>query len=339
MKNEENDILNELIPRYLVGEASAEEEKQLLTWIAQAPENERQYLSFKKVFELSEKHYTDKAGQTLDINIDNEWNHFISTIDKTQEKPVHTLQGNMGASRLWYKIAATLLLLAVFGFVINYFVSKNNEIHFQTAENTLNVSLPDGSQIILNRRSEVSYSSDFGDKTRTVTLKGEGFFDVAKDGQKPFIINVNHAKVEVLGTSFNVRAYDERKEVEVIVETGVVKVTAPNLSDIKLVAGQKAIYDQESKQLLSVVNEDVNFLSWNTHKLIFEGNSLQTVIETLNKTYGVNIVLATDIPPSCIVTVTFDHQTLEAVLHVLETTLNLTITINGNQIEITGAGC
>jgi ferric-dicitrate binding protein FerR (iron transport regulator) len=72
---------------------------------------------------------------------------------------------------------------------------------------------------------------------------------------------------------------------------------------------------------------------------VFEKNDLKSVVETLNKIYQTNIVIMTDVPPTCEVTVSFDHQTLESVLHVLENTLNLTYRINGNKIEITAAGC
>jgi ferric-dicitrate binding protein FerR (iron transport regulator) len=91
--------------------------------------------------------------------------------------------------------------------------------------------------------------------------------------------------------------------------------------------------------VVSAVNQDVNFLSWNTGRLVFVENDLRSVLETLKKTYHADIVIRTDIPVSCIVTVTFDQQSLESVLKVLESTLNLKYVINGNTVEITEAGC
>jgi ferric-dicitrate binding protein FerR (iron transport regulator) len=173
-----------------------------------------------------------------------------------------------------------------------------------------------------------------------VILKGEAFFEVAHDANKAFVIQVNGANVEVLGTSFNVQGYESRTAIEVTVQTGVVKFSVPELQqEVKLVAGQQGVYSKGNQQLTSAPNADLNFLSWNTRKLVFMENDLRTVVETLNKTYQAEIVLATDIPGSCVVTVTFDQQTLEAVLHVLETTLNLTYRKTGNRIEIIRAGC
>ena len=94
MKDEHNDIVKDLMTRYLAGEASFEEEKQLLAWIAQHPDNEAEYLATKKVFELSQQHYTSKATESIDI--DKEWGHFVNTIRK--EKPVRKLTPETSSS-------------------------------------------------------------------------------------------------------------------------------------------------------------------------------------------------------------------------------------------------
>ena len=120
MNDEQNDIVDELITKYLAGEASAEEEKQLLAWIAQTPENERHFLGFKKVLDLSQKHYAREAGQHQ-VNIDQEWNHFVQQINKAKEKTIR-LQPTQPSSRMWLRIAAAVLLLVASGLVINYFI-------------------------------------------------------------------------------------------------------------------------------------------------------------------------------------------------------------------------
>jgi ferric-dicitrate binding protein FerR (iron transport regulator) len=224
--------------------------------------------------------------------------------------------------------------------VINYFISKNQEVKFQTSENTIAVSLPDGSEITLNKNSSLTYAPTFGETTRKVTLVGEAFFEVKRNPQKPFIVSINQTEIEVLGTSFNVQGYEILNAVEVVVATGVVKFSAPERKqEVMLHAGEKGVYSMITQHMGSQVNDDINFLSWSTQKIIFEETDLHTVIKTLNKTYQSNIIVSTEISPSCVVTVSFDHQTLEAVLNVLKTTLNLTYKITGNRIEIVSAGC
>jgi transmembrane sensor len=351
--------VEELISKYLAGETSATEEKQLLDWIALRPENEQVYLQFKKIFELSQKHLTTKSSQDPEINIDAEWAEFVSQLSskviKMPKVPAlpraprgelvegveeaEETQANR-SNKVWFRIAAVILLLVASGFLINYFISKSKDFEYQTADNTLTIFLPDSSHVILNQHSKLSYSSTFGETSRTITLEGEGFFEITHDASKPFVINANHSRVEVLGTSFDVRAYPGQKETEVIVQTGVVKFSVPEIKDeVKLTAGHKGIFVSGTSQITDLANTDSNFLSWNTRRISFTENDLQSVIETLNKTYHADIVLSADVSPTCVVTVSFDHQTLDAVLNVLQTTLNLTYRKTGNKIEITHAGC
>jgi len=339
VKEANNDTVKELMPRYLAGHASPEEQNLLQDWINASAENERHYEDFKRIFELSEQHYIahKKEAHALPINIDAEWQHFLNTISTPEKKNVRQLSSSPAT---WYKVAATVALLAVSAFILYHLYSPAENIRYQTAENTQSVTLPDGSVVTLNRHSELYYPVDFGKAKRTVTFSGEAFFSVAHDATKPFTIKVDDALVEVLGTSFNVRGYESDKAVEVVVKTGTVKLSVPTLhTEVELNAGEKGVYTDQSKNIDRGLNKDINFLAWNTRQIIFEESDLKSVIETLNKVYGVNIVLTTPTAASCIVTVTFDHQSLEAVLHVLENTLNLTYTIQGNQIEITGAGC
>ena len=329
---------DDLIIRHLTGETSSEEEKELQRWMVQLPDNEHYYNEIKKIFELGSNQIIVKAKQEIKVDIDQEWNKFVNKIDR-KETPVRSLV-HENSSQPWLRIAAAILVLIASGFVINYFVFRESEKQFQTADNTLPITLPDGSTIILNQHSELSYPSSFGETDRKVVLKGEGFFEVERNPQKPFVIEVNGTQVEVLGTSFNVQGYDNREEIEVTVQTGIVKFSVPETKkEVKLLAGEKGVYTKMKAELSSAINNDVNFLAWSTHKLVFTDNDLRSVVATINRTYQVRITMPDSIPNTCVVTVTFDHQTLESVLKVLKTTLNLEYKINGNQIEIISAGC
>ena len=173
-----------------------------------------------------------------------------------------------------------------------------------------------------------------------VNLIGEAFFQVEPQTGSTFVINANDLEIAVLGTSFNVQAYDHSKAIEVVVQTGTVKlVEKTDQESITLHSGEKGIYGKDHKQLSRQPNDDINFLSWKTRKITFVQDDLHTVAQTLNRTYQVNIYFSADISPTCEVTVTFDNQTLDAVLNVLKNTLDLSYQIIGDQIEITGAGC
>jgi transmembrane sensor len=339
LKDDINDIVKELIATSLAGEATAEQQKKLGEWINASADNARKFEAYKKVFALSEKHYARRNEQRLNIDIDQEWNHFTNRIIASGlDKPVRKLEAER--SNIWLKVAASLLIVLAAGIGLYYFTSKNDITEFQTANNTQLITLPDGSSISLNQHSSIRYDENFGELNRTVSMTGEGFFDITPNTQKPFIINLKNASIEVVGTSFNVLAYDSLQETSVVVKTGIVRFSVPALKEeVKLTAGEKGVYTSDLHQLISLKNEDPNFIAWKTKELVFNEDELKTVIETLNKTYHAHIVIGAGVPDSCVVTVKFNQQTLEAIMRVLETTLNLTYSIHGDTIEITSAGC
>lgn len=338
--NKEHNHIDDLISRCLTGEATTDEQEQLSAWMELQDENRKYYHKIKQTFDLSGEYYANKESKVPNLDIDKEWNHFLNQIEKKGTSNIRSIAPEKNSYPMWTRIAAAVLIVVASGFVINYFLSNNNNIHFETADNTLEVTLPDGSHVVLNHNSQLSFAPEYGTQTRTVKLMGEGFFEVERNPQKPFVIEVNAATIEVLGTSFNVQGYDSRKELEVVVETGVVKFSVPGVNkDVTLKAGDRGVYQKEKKDLSSRENKDVNFLSWKTRKLVFEENDLRSVVETLNNVYQANISIATEVPDTCVVTVTFEQQSLEAILNVLKTTLNLTYTIKDGQIEITHAGC
>lgn len=327
-----NDILNELITKHLVGETSPEEQKELSSWINESPENLRHYNELKKTFDLAESHFSPTDFADLNIDVEQEWDYFKEKVGEKKSRHLAPVQ-------LWLRIAATILLLVATGGIVYYYTASTTTV-YQTAANKETVILPDGSTVTLNRDTRLSYDRTFGDDSRTVRLHGEAFFEVGADADKPFIILTGETLVRVVGTSFNVNAYDSMDVVEVVVQTGVVSFQeTASEAKVQLVAGDKGIYSKAKDALATVVNDDVNFLSWNTKRMVFVRDDLRTVIETLEKTYQVHVKVSTEIPEACIVTVTFENQSLESVLKVLENTLNLKYTINGNDIEITEAGC
>ena len=332
MINENDDSVNVLITKHLAGETSAGEERELLSWINRSELNKRHYNDLKKAFQLTGQHF-ESSPKELPIDIDREWVHFAERVGEVKRGR------QMPTSSLWLRIAATFLLLMATGGIL-YYIASPDSVTYQTAANKQTITLPDGSQVILNRYTSLSYDPDFADKSRTVNLNGEAFFEVQSDASKPFVVLTATAAMRVVGTSFNVNAYDSLEEIQVVVQTGIVSLQSRESDDkVELVAGQKGIYSKRNEQVASVKNDDVNFLSWNTQHLVFINTDLRSVIETLERTYHAEITISAQIPPSCIVTVTFDQQTLESVFKVLESTLNLEYIINGKRVEITDAGC
>jgi ferric-dicitrate binding protein FerR (iron transport regulator) len=335
LADNENDKVNNLITRHLAGETSPQEEQQLHEWIARSRENELTFEKVKKVFDLASKARNDHHG--LDLDVDQEWNLFMNRMESKGANRVVAMPASQNKWGTLLKAAAGLALLFTTTFTINYFISKNRDVRVETSNATEVVTLPDGSVVTLNKNSFLSYSPKFGEQARVLSLTGEAFFEVTADASRPFIIKVGEAEVQVVGTAFNVNGYDSQQEIEVIVETGKVRFTAGK-SEVELNAGDRGVYDKVNRSLNQESNPDKNFDAWKTRKIIFEGATLQDIVSTLNEVYGNKLVLEGRFD-GCQVTATFEHQSLEAVMNVLRTTLNLTLSTDNDQIKIVDAEC
>ena len=325
MKSNQENI--DLITRVLTKEASIEEIEELNTWLNANPENQNQFQKYQKVYEL-----TETRTEAPDIDIDTEWNVLLKTIQETKSTKI-------SQTNVWLRIAASVALIAGIGFSIFNYVSAPAEVYLATTTELRTFDLPDGSLVTLNKNSELIYENQFGSMHRNVELKGEAFFDVESNQAFPFIISTGKTSVEVVGTSFNVQAYANNPFQEVVVTSGKVKFYSDSQNTVILNPGDKGTYHKASILLSKTNNEDSNFLSWKTKKIVFSNQGLAAVVKTINRIYNSEIVISTDVKETCAVTVTFENQSLESILNVLKSTLNLNFEANGNKILITGAGC
>ncbi|MGE0587648.1 MAG: FecR family protein [Cyclobacteriaceae bacterium] len=333
-EKESNSEIENLITKSLTGEIISSERAKLEQWISEDPSNAKFFQQMKESYDLSGQMSWDEVG--LDIDINAEWSRFQNELARKMGKTID--DSKQRSMNIIWKIAAAVLLAVASGLVINYFIQQNQAFEFRAEGVPVVVSLPDGSQVSLNRNSSLSYTRSFGDEDRRVSLEGEAFFDVTPNEEKPFVISTNGAQVSVLGTSFNVRG--RANEVEVIVETGSVRLSAANNSaSVNLEPGERGSFKGEDGTVEKKSNEDVNYLAWKTKKIVFENAGLERVAEVIEEVYGIDVVISADVSPECEVTVMFDNQSLDAVLAVLESTLNLTYKRGKDKIEIVKAGC
>jgi len=192
------------------------------------------------------------------------------------------------------RIAAAALILIGIGAGLTYLGQKgilSREKTISTSENqkNLQVTLPDGSIIFMNRNTQLSYGRDFGRKGREVKLSGEAFFDITTDILKPFIVNAGNARIKVIGTSFNVISSNSESEVEVYVKTGKVMVS-DNTGKKNLEIDPGFIGTISEKAVNKKTNDNPNYMSWNTGLLIYNGQTLDVVFKDLGSVYNMKIV-------------------------------------------------
>ncbi|MDA3854505.1 MAG: DUF4974 domain-containing protein, partial [Bacteroidales bacterium] len=154
-----------------------------------------------------------------------------------------------------------------------------------------------------------------------VRLSGEAFFDIVPDAPHPFVIKVGKSKIKVLGTSFNVRHNQQSDKVEVLVKTGTVLLSNENSYALELTATQLGI--AKDKHVIQIDQQDVNYMSWLDHKLVFNDNQLPYVIQTVENAYHIDITLAEVQLEQLSISTTFHQLSIDEIMTSLCLTLNL----------------
>lgn len=331
-------IIETLIVKYLAKEISETEERTLMEWIKRDPANQISFDEMKMIWEGSIPKTIDFSSdqneiwENIDILIETE------TVEPEVNQPIIK---KLPFYRLRNIAAAIALLVGVGLWWTNSIKPKVIDvIALETGnDETKNILLPDGSKIILNANSKLTYQSDF--EIRDVILEGEAFFDIARDTLHPFLIHSNGALTQVLGTSFNIRAYSNESEVEVTVVTGKVafsKEEMTNTDKVILLPGNKAILKKEENKVIKTLPTP-NEMAWNTKKLIFDDTNMGAVLKTLKRFYHLDIGLENKAIKKCHFTGHFQDASVDEVLKALSFALNLESEKINQKLIFKGKGC
>jgi transmembrane sensor len=150
--------------------------------------------------------------------------------------------------------------------------------------------LPDHSVVWLNAGSTLRYPTVFRKDNRNVDLKGEAYFEVQADRERPFYVNTsNGLSVYVYGTKFNVTAYEEDDCIETVLEKGKVNVITPNQETMVLSPGEQLIYEKQSQKWTKHKVDVYEKVAWKDGKLIFRNASLEEIFKRLSRHFNVEI--------------------------------------------------
>lgn len=198
-------------------------------------------------------------------------------------------------------VAAILLMviasMASVLFYKNQMIINDSEQYYETVVplgSQTKLILPDGSTATLNSGSILKYNLSFGKKERNVTLRGEAYFEVTKDLSKPFQVDTEGLKVQVTGTKFNVRSYEEDQFIEVdLIEGGVDVITA--MKTIKLLPDEKAVYNLASGELTKTSVEAYKSARWTTGRPSFVNAPLTDILKDIERNYNVTILIESEL--------------------------------------------
>lgn len=232
---------------------------------------------------------------------------------------------------------AAVALLCILAWSTYYYLLPVSMETVSTLAHNQTVRLSDGTEIILNHFSSITYPERFRKGNREVMLKGEAYFEVAKDKKHPFIVHAETVNIEVLGTHFNVEAYPGDPEIKTTLLEGSVAVSNDyNAKRIILKPDESAIYNKISRTLTLTMEKKANDeISWVKGELIFSNLPLEEIVRQLSNRFGVEITIKGENLRNYKVTGRFmDGEDLDRILELLQTICNFSYTKTNQQITI-----
>ena len=356
MEKMEQKDSNELISGYLTGQLSNEQLGELAAWLKADKRNKQYFDSMRELWSAA-----SIAFPAQPYNRDSAYRLFLSRIHtKMSAKPAKSAKPNY--FRL-VRVAAAVLT----GFLLGAFYMvqpRQTDLTPLRASSSYDIMVPhgsrnqitltDGTSVWLNAGSRLRYAADFGQTSREVYLEGEGYFDVARDTTKLFIVKTDKLNVTALGTSFNVKAYPGEDNIETVLVTGKVSI-----GDVVLSPHEKLIYSRKenksvierTKSATSVVTtqnaslpstakivetriDPAIYTSWKDELWRIEAETLGSFAVKLERRYDVKIQFADKGVQSMSINAIIKDESLEQVLRFLQLTIPVDFAINGKTVVL-----
>lgn len=313
-----NQHITELLPLYFEGELSETDKLTVEQWIAESQEHQsitnemaHIYIGIDALY-VRQHTDSDKAYQHLNRKLrKNTFKQYLIRLER---------------------IAAILLIPVLMICAWQFYqgsMRKSSMLSFTANPGmTAQVKLPDGSVVMLNSNSTLSYPAEFDGKQREVKLLGEAYFEVSKDPKHPFIVNTPYqASIKVYGTKFNVEAYAKDSMLTASLKEGSIALSYLDkdgkMKEQMLLPGQSVSYrDDELPMLMTDNIVDIN-TAWTQGKIIFRNTPLKEVIHELEKTYNVKFLVRNPKVYANRFTGTLDGQHLDRILYVLTQTSDM----------------
>ncbi len=316
----------ELIEKYFDGNITDAEIKKLSDWI----KNDRHLQNWwEEEFSKSDAGINLVLRDKLFARIKEQTQGKEETQGK--EKP-RTIRMNP------WKWAAAIVLPICIAFFTYYLVDSSQTVgapFIVKADkgDKATIELPDGTNVVLNSASQLSYLNNFGENVRRVQLNGEAYFKVAHDEKRAFIVQVGDLEVKVLGTSFNVSAYEDAKDVTVVLLEGKVGVYAQKMSHI-MRPGDKIEYNKATHKITATQVHPSDYIEWTKGNIYFEKESLENIMKTLSRIYDVEIRFDSNKLPNEYFTGTIPGGGIQNALNILMLTSPFYYEMDGSVIVL-----
>ena len=320
-------MTKEILDKYLNNLCTLQEVEEVIEWMKQQSfYNESKELGRKdwQLFNEKDCLVSDKQLDTLLDKIHHKLNI---------EEPRAAVQMKRNRLTYWISKAAAIIIIPVLAFLF-YTISENEKLTNQIATVSVDsleviapvgsrtvVELSDGSVVHLNYGSRIKYPQNFSGETRSVVLTGEGFFEVAHNPDKPFVVSTGIIDVKAVGTVFNVNAYPENNDITATLVEGKILLEKQLLGkkSIQLgamIPGQHVNYNSKTGKIVSDVGNVDKYIAWKDGKLIFDNEPIEQVAQRLSRMFNADIQVANK-ASKYKYTVTFIDEPLFQILELL----------------------
>ena len=343
----EKEHLSVLLKKYVNGKCTPEELKLIDQWFLSHEENPDD----DRLMDLNQRvNLESKMFERIKAN--------VQLRPDVQQGPAPSMSGKM-----WYRVAAAFVIMALAGLgfyvysqqglfdeEINVSVAKSSTVTNNTSRVTLH-KLSDGTVIMLQPNGSLEFPDEFPSDKREIVLTGEAFFDVNKEKNRPFIINTGDVTVRVLGTSFNVRAYEGAKEITVAVKTGKVSVYAKgdNIDAKKNTTKQEIILTPNQEVVYNTVNENFSRKIVDDPQIILEKPTLfameydatpvAKIFQVVEENYGIDIVYDEEALSSCSLTTSMSEEGLFERIEIICQAIGARYEMIDGKIVVSSSGC
>lgn len=328
----EKDIYH-IASEYFKGSITHSDRAELLEWLGESEDNRILFKELENIWKL-----TGSLETRVEVDTEAEWNKFVQTRDDGNVPQVQTKHRFIPIST--WKIAAVILpfiLLSAFLYFKVFTAINWNTL--STTNTPKQFVLSDGTRIWLNKNSKLTYPDKFSNTERVVKLSGEAFFDVTKNGAS-FVIESDKVNVKVLGTSFNLRVYENETSSELYVKEGKVLFARSGNPEINSVTvkGEYAVLPDNGTSVIKNGNTNMNPVAWMEKRLLFENTPMSQVAIALQRYFQVDVKLPADMS-KCLISGDFSKPQLTEMMDVICLTVGCEYQLRGNTLIFSGKGC
>lgn len=321
-----NRLHDEVLARFLMGECTEEELREVNAWLQESEEHARELFALEEIYQLG------KADVVCGKNIGKAERLLFKRLEREKGR-----QLRMRQMHGWMRYAAMvvmLFLLGGMGYAIYWQQNPEETLLTVTARDQVKeLMLPDGTKVWLNRYTMLKYPSEFSGKKRKVYLEGEGFFEVKHNPEKPFVVQSEAMQVRVLGTVFNLKSNKASMSAVATLVKGEIEVKGNHDEGMIILSpGQRAELDGNTKRLV-VKQVDTGIENWHDNSFVFQNADILTIARMLENSYGVKIILAPDLNTTKTYSGTLKKkENVKAVLDLIKLSIPIRYKIVGSSV-------